>query len=172
MQPVAHPGQGSLGEVEIPKSRQIGDSRLVPQIVEKRPIRLQAADVARQASAYLFEPIPVGKTGLADEGRQIKRIFPIALLGLQEPPVFRPITGPLVIGRIEIGRDVFEVKAQIGVEQRFDPLCHKIVRRVVDRQHPCCNPQPLQGSVRGPILHLPHDDLIIPPWDIGRRSDE
>ena len=43
---------------------------------------------------------------------------------------------------------------------------------MVNRQHPRRNPQPLQGSVPGPILHLPHDDLKIPPWDIRWRSDE
>ena len=70
-QPVAHPGQGGLGKVEIPKRRQIGNPGFVPEIVEERPVRLQAPDVADQAIAHLFEPNRVGKAGFANKGGEI-----------------------------------------------------------------------------------------------------
>ena len=127
MQPVTHPGQGSLGEVEIPERGEIGNPGFVPQIVEERAVRLQSPDVADQARAHCFEPIPVGKAGFANQGGGLERIFPIAFLSFEETPIDRPVARPPVIGRVEIGRDVFEVEAQIGVEQGLDPLRHKIV---------------------------------------------
>jgi len=54
-----------------------------------------------------IQPFRVGKARLTYKRGAITRVRPIALFGFDKSPVYRATVVPLVIGRIEIGRNVF-----------------------------------------------------------------
>jgi hypothetical protein len=79
-----------------------------------------------------------------------------------------------MIGRIEIGRDVLEIAAQIGIDET-----REIARRVDNERVAVARFQRSRGDAelfqsgvsRGRLL-LPHDDLIIRPHPLGWCRDE
>ena len=119
------------------------------------------------------QPFRVGKARLTHERGVIAGVRPIALFGFEKSPVYRAAIVPLMVGGIEIGRNIFEIAAQISLDQT-GKAGHRgtCFIAVVGLHHSGGDPELFQGGVPGRRLSLPHDYLIIRPRMVGRRYDE
>jgi len=149
LQPVPHRRERCLGEVEIPECRQVGNAGFVAEIIIERPVGLQCADITAEPIVDVLQPTAVGQTGLTNKRRRIEGIFPIALLDLEKFPVHWKVARPSMVGRIEIGRDVFEIAPQIIGEQRIEFVGEvgPPLGTMVAFDHPRGNAEPFQSGI-------------------------
>ena len=100
------------------------------------------------------------------EGFFARGVLPVEFLSFLKFPVHGPIGEPTVILRIEIRRHVLRVPAQVGFQQVLGwGLSFAAVHCGVD-------PEAFQKRVVLGGMVLPHDDRVVPPFAVGRPSDE
>ena len=117
LQPLAHCSQREIGKIEVPERRQVANAGFVTETIIERPIRVQRPHAADQTVVNFIQPFRVGKARLTHKRGAIAGVRPIAPFGFEKSPVYRAIIVPLVIGRIKIGRNIFEIAAQISLDQ-------------------------------------------------------
>ena len=125
-EPLAHFRKGLIREVKVPICRQVRDTTLVAEVVEKRPVGSVDAGARYQAVMDCLEPLWVRQTRVPLKGFLTRGIFRVELFGLFKFPIHRPIREPAMVFGVEVGGNILQIPAQI--------ILQKVLRQILLRK--------------------------------------
>ena len=175
-EPGAEGGECGWGAIEVPGGGEVGDAGLVAEGEIERAVGGMGADVVGQAIGDAGEPGGVGEAGAALVDGEVGGVALVAGLGFEEAPVdlVGVFLGPHVVGRVEVGGDVFDVPLEIALDVGGDAggdVGGGEGGAVAEDLHGGDADGAQAGVAGGGVVGVA-DDLELVPGASGRAGDE